>query len=515
MKKITVLCLALLLILGIGSIAFGQQKLEFKASGLIDMLAILNRNVPDAVPASEYAKYGVGKLFGPNVLYQPDPKFTDPDPADAILPASAFDKKRSFVKSRGILNFDASMGKEITGRIAFELDSDDWGETGDGRNRMGVWGTDRAAVEVKNVYLSFGVPVIPIPVTITAGLQPFVTRPVLNYTDGAGISADIKIEPASIKLAWFKALENLEYSSDDADVYHANIRFPVDKVTIGGFVSVYNMNTYPFPASPTLTPSYRSNMTWYGVFADGKVGPVGITFDFVYDRGKVEGRGAKSLERDVKYRGFIIRGILDYPWEKFNFGLGAMYASGADTKKTSKDGLPGDVVAYGTGAKSTKVGSYVVPPLAEHVYMDEALVFYGTGGPGITRGAPNNYGAASPNAMARGSYGGTWFAKAYASYKATPWYTVKLQGLYIGDTTKHGNTIGNALKSTGQLRDDSTIGWEFDIFNDIQIYKNLMWRVGAGILFAGDAMEYYNSTTKRNEDPKNPWAIVTRLIYTF
>ncbi len=502
MRKVIVLSLALLLLIGFAGIASSQQKLDFKVSGMIDMLAILNRNVPDAVPGSDYIPaYLASPLFGGFAEYQPGGK--------------VFDKKRSWVMSRGILNFDMSYGKEVTGRIAFEMDSDRWGE-GDGyRNRMGMWGTDRAAVEVKNVYLSFGVPGVPVPIQITAGTQPFVTRPVLNYTDGPGVAADIKIDPASIKLAWYKALENEDYASDDADVYHLNIRVPVEKVTIGGFVSHYNMNTYPFSPSFTSAPSYRSDMTWYGIYADGKVGPVGLTFDFVYDRGKVEGRGAKVTARDVKYRGFIIRGMIDYPWEKFNFGLGGMYASGADTKKTSAKGLPGDLVAYGTGAASTKVGSYVVPPLAEHTYMDEALVFYGTGGPGITRGAPNNYGSSSGTAMTRGSYGGTWFAKAYASFKATPWYTVKLQGLYIGDTTKHGNTIGTARKLTGQLRDDSTIGWEFDIFNDIQIYKNLMWRVGAGILFAGDAMEYWNSTLSKNEDPKNPWAIVTRLIYTF
>ena len=44
----------------------------------------------------------------------------------------------------------------------------------------------------------------------------------------------------------------------------------------------------------------------------------------------------------------------------------------------------------------------------------------------------------------KGPFGGTWFAKLYGSYKVTPWYKVTLQGLYIGDTTKHGNTFGTA-----------------------------------------------------------------------
>ena len=74
------------------------------------------------------------------------------------------------------------------------------------------------------------------------------------------------------------------------------------------------------------------------------------------------------------------------------------------------------------------------------------------------------------------------------SYKVTPWYKVTLQGLYIGDTTAHGNTFGNALNSRGQLRNDQTIGIEFDMLNEFEIYKNLTFKLFGGYMFAGDAM---------------------------
>ena len=49
-------------------------------------------------------------------------------------------------------------------------------------------------------------------------------------------------------------------------------------------------------------------------------------------------------------------------------------------------------------------------------------------------------------ALSRGGFGGTWFAKLYASMKLLPWYKLTVQGLYIGDTTKNGDTFGNSVK---------------------------------------------------------------------
>jgi hypothetical protein len=121
--------------------------------------------------------------------------------------------------------------------------------------------------------------------------------------------------------------------------------------------------------------------------------------------------------------------------------------------------------------------------------------------------------------VSSGSYGGTWFAKLYGSVKLMPWYKVTLQGLYIGDTSHNGNTFGTARKypttASTLLRNDNTIGWEFDLINEIDIYKNLKGWVGFGYLLAGDAMDVYNSARLRNFSPNNPWNFTTRLLYTF
>jgi hypothetical protein len=126
--------------------------------------------------------------------------------------------------------------------------------------------------------------------------------------------------------------------------------------------------------------------------------------------------------------------------------------------------------------------------------------------------------------MCRGPIGGTWMAKLYAAVKATPWYKATFQVLYIGDTTKNGNTFGTAyagpIPALG-TRDDKSIGFEFDLIQEIQIYKNLKYVIGAGYLFAGKAMDFgYLGTGPLaglafNSKPKDPWQITTNLTYNF
>ena len=96
--------------------------------------------------------------------------------------------------------------------------------------------------------------------------------------------------------------------------------------------------------------------------------------------------------------------------------------------------------------------------------------------------------------------------------------------MYIRDTTKSGNTIGTAVRNERvaltSVRDDKNIGWEFDLFNEVQLYKNLKFAFGGGILIAGDAMDYRVANIApavgfTNVSPKNPWVITTNLTYSF
>jgi len=479
------------------------QKVDFKASGFIFMASFLGENVPHAydIPNWQPISAWLPPLYGHSPLL---------DPATS----RAFDKTRSFMQSRGILKLDASIGKELSGTVIFEMDSGQWGERGEGRNNTGRWNADQAAVEIKNIYFDFGIPNfgIPVPMTARVGVQPLAIRPrMTGYADGPGITGGIKIDPITIQPLWFKALENLDYSSDDVDIYGLHVIGKFGQITAGTYGLYTNANTYPLPAtgpsSPTLTN--KADFLWLGTYLDGKIGPVNTNFDLAMDTGKVKDKGNNPAFRDVKYLGWAGRLSIDYPWEKFNFGVVGMYASGSDQKKTSNTGLPGTTTPFGT--QTSRVSGYVLQTSSEGFPFADALLLSGEP---IWNGFMG-YSVLNYSQVSRGGIGGTWTARVYGSYKLTPWYKVTLAGIYIGDTTKNGNTLGNARTAAGQPRDDKTIGYELDVINEIQIYKNLQWNIGLGYMFAGDALDHFNPATGSNKSGKDPWALVTRLTYSF
>ncbi len=530
-----------LLILAFSAVGYAQApKLEFRASGFIDFQSFIGAGVPQYGSASTI--YGVV-----NGNYK-QMAFGLPIGAVAVN-APGWNKTQSNWEGRAHLKFDAVMGPNLSGTIYFEIDTMRWGTVMNSygswqreANNFGSWTTDRTSVEVKNIYIDVGLPYfgIPVPITVRVGAQPIGVRPaMLIYSDGTGITAGIKIDPVLIAPIYAKALENLDFADDDVDVYGLHVNAKLGTVTVGGYGMIYRMNTYPFkvvtvpgiipanfggvPAGETglyneIPGTFKSHMWWLGLYSDGKLGPINFNYDFAYDYGSVDERLTPGLH-NVKYEGWATRLKIDYPWEKFNFGAVGMYATGANTRKTSTSGLPGTMTAAFPGAAggklSTRVSGFVLPPGSEQGPInEESLVVYSmwagaTGGYGIANNA--NYAQ-----MCRGGFGGTWFAKLYASMKLAPWYKLTLQGLYIGDTTIHGNTFGSAVKyqGTGILRDDSSIGWEMNLINELQIYNNLRFLVGGGYLIAGDAMDV-KMAAGGNRSAQNPWAVRTRLLYVF
>jgi len=238
---------------------------------------------------------------------------------------------------------------------------------------------------------------------------------------------------------------------------------------------------------------------------------VNLNLDFIYDWGKVEdNRNQPVRNGDVKFQGWAARLNVGFPWEKFLFGVAGLYGTGADLKKTSASGLPGTTAANGT-AISSKAGTYIVPAGTEGSMAGDSLVLMGAG---INRANTGwEYAAATQHAAA--CFGGLAFAKLYAGFQVSPIFNMRVEGMYVWDTSKNGDTHGTTRTSAGLPKDNNDVGFEIDWFNTLSIYKNLSWQFGFGYLFAGKAMDFWDPITASNANTKDPWVITTNLTYSF
>jgi hypothetical protein len=295
-------------------------------------------------------------------------------------------------------------------------------------------------------------------------------------------------------------------------MYGVHGRVNISTFTAGAYWLFYHMNTYPTDqgAAGNTGPSNNyAELHWWGGYLDGKVGPVTLNLDFIYDHGFVSSRADGLKPKPVRYDGWLAHGKADFAIEKANIGVLGYYATGADAEQTSTRGLPGQATARGT--PSRRVGSYIVPVSSESgTGYGESIVFYNTwvnhGSSGIS--ANVNY-----TQSCRGPVGGTWMAKLYGSYKIFPDFKMTVQGMYIGDTTKNGNTFGTARGDGGRPKDYSEIGWEADVIGEWSIYKNLKFTAAYGYLWAGRAMQLWSGV--RNHPIQNPYQVTTNLTYSF
>jgi len=515
MKKFTVVSLAALLVLALGATAYAQVKLDFRASGNIDAQTHYSKNVPPL-------QSGASAIFGSIPADYRTWDFTN-----GVHRAT--NRKIAYWDSRMSLRFEAAMGKELNGVLQFEIDSTRWGNSqggirpGSEAHAIGVWSTDRVGIEVKYMYFDVGLPYfgIPVPMNLRVGAQPLAIRPwFFQATDGVGVSAGIKIDPVNINPFYFKPGEGFDFDmGDDVDIYGVQANAKLGTFTLGGYFLYLNHGSFPLtdqpfsaapPPGPYVNGTQKADFWWVGLYMDGKAGPFNIQLDGAFDRGVVRPAG---YDRNVTYQGYAGLAKIEYPFEKFSFAVTGMYASGADADQTGATGVAG--VSTANNARSARrVESWGVPTGSENgAANNQSAVFYGmeagaSGGQGY--GASHNY-----NQPSKGAFGGTWFAKLAGSYKVTPWYKVTLQGLYIGDTTVSGNTYGTARKNPTQLRDDQFIGVELDMINEFEIYKNLTFKLFGGYMWAGNAMDLWNAGAGVNQNAQSPWAIRTRLLYTF
>jgi hypothetical protein len=543
MKKSIVLILLGLLIMGIGTTAYAQ--VEFKAYGALFAGFLDWVNVAGGTPGE-----GIATRFGA--------PFEPPYPGSGNEARSgAWDRPVNFYSTYANIFFEWDVGKEIKG--VFNIETVNYHS---GTNTIpngnqppqglefdtGLWDTRTAQTRLRNAYVQFAVPYfgIPVPMTVTAGIIPMGTRPAFMWatTEGAGIQVDLKYDPAAFTFTWGKMAEGKIAVADDSNFFSLEGRANLGPATIGGYALYNNMNTYPITYNETAygapSSSFKSDMWWFGLYADGKLGPINFNFDAAVDTGEVKGNASAGIftgatpgffADDVKYGGWGSQLKITYPWEKFTFGGLGGYWSGSDLSKTSRSGFPGSNVAGSSlPSNSTKVSGFVYPAGdVQWVVWAESMFLGGTWASLVA--IPQSMvpgGGAWNTQLSRQATGGTWVAKLFTDIKAAPWYKITLWGLYIGDTTKHGNTMGDAREFVANVgttpvyetRDDKTIGWEVAVIQNFSIYKNLTFDIGLGYLIAGGALDQNvkdasGAPTEFNKSPHNPWMFSTKLTYSF
>ncbi len=387
----------------------------------------------------------------------------------------------------------------LTGKVRFYIDSfpNPWGTAMTGRNAMGTWGAEQVTVEVKEAYMDFKIPGLNAPTFVRAGVQYFDIRPFVFLTvPGAGISLRSTCEVAQGKFTvgagWGKMRERDEVASDGevgADLFYGVFDYKGKGYGLGAYIAA------TAGSRKDATGFEKGNIWWLGLYSDGKVGPVNYQADLIFDTGSEKMYNAPKY----KYSGWLARAVLTYPYEKANFGLGALYVSGDDANKPNK------------------IKGFVLPKGAETLgpASDSLIVVSGWGaGPGpmcdvgLTTN-PFNFAPKGSGYLAQEGWGGIWGVRLFADYKALDWLKLAAQVAYWGDTYKNGDTFERALGTKD--KDEKSIGVEVDLGAQVSIYKNLNLYTAFGYLFKGKAVDMKES----GKEIDNPYAFVVNLIYTF
>ena len=390
--------------------------------------------------------------------------------------APGFDQTSSWVQQRVRFRWAIAANDYLTGYFRLEGKEEDWGNPG-----LAQFGTDSPdALVVQHAFIAFKVPGLEdYGAELDVGAQSFFLGRWGFDGDSAGITADFKVEPADIRLIWIKELEDDDFEAEDVDDYGFIVRVPFGDIRPAVWL-LWSHEGHDFTTTSRGLPSDASNRYWLGFTVDGKIGPVSFLGDFAYSGGEIE----DAVDED-EYSGYLLYAKGSMPvGDMYEVGAEFLYATGDDnTDVTTK----GEFDGYKNPRKNMSHASFLV--------FTENNV---NGGVGIAGGVASGY----------------WSAMGYASAKPLDWLKVTGYAAYIADTTDEGDTFGTA-ETAGVADDNDDIGFEVGAIANIQIYKELALNVGAGMLFPGDALEQHDAATGTNEDPDDPWAITSLLIYSF
>ncbi|MHB8783574.1 MAG: hypothetical protein ACYDAX_09205 [Desulfobacteria bacterium] len=415
----------------------------------------------------------------------------------------------SYVEERG--RFLMKTGNENVKAVYFAEFDQAFGDSAytTGRNMGGGLEADTTNLETKNIYVWFKVPNTSADFTVGVQNQSDSYAGVLfGYTDLAGVFANFKVDPVSVRLGWAKFWENKIAKADDVDFYVAEAKFsPTKDVKIGA--NLYFLNDMGGGAKgPTSAPGADPGL--YGRGAVGAVNPAefaGVTalrkvrvyipgVDFsanvgpatlsgfaFYEFGKAEG-----TDNSVDIKGYVgdLRADANLgPGKAF---LEAIYVSG-DDNKTDRD-YKGVITAGNyqlAGAFYCRTNMMILLPNPDDINTSYGLTYdTANGGAGIFHVA-----------------GG---------------YSMKLMDKLVGAAN-----VGYIAAAKNRARDqgsvynfakEKTMGTEINANVNYNITKGLDVGLYAGYAWLGSAYDT-NAAGTATQDNDNLWTSKLRLNYAF
>jgi hypothetical protein len=498
MKKALLLMIVLMLGLAAASPA---MAIDWVTHGAINILGAYYKNVDLRLPIFTGGPPGMNDFgFGVGAA----------DPA--------WNEDSFFVQERAQIYITARASENLYGTLGLEIDSARWGDADPSPTPVanggwvGRWNADAVAIEVKNLYIDFKVPEIP--VWFRVGIQPYAIRPwIMLCDDGAGISARVALKAGNVKIGvnpfWAKIAEGTRTlggvvvptdwtEADDQDLYGVDANVSVGPVKTGMYF-IYQARRQLYD---TAFGEGDSKQWWIGPYFDLRMGPLAATFDFVFNGGyEIWESGtitvfninnphafpppppAQGFSR--RHQGWSLRGEASYTINKFRFGMGGVYGTGDDP--TTRDVDEGFNLNFNGEAAPVR---------------SDFLILGDNWGLVMPYGCSNNvFGFYKPWSTPGQ---GIWYVRGFADYQLTSWLKLLVNGGYIGDTVKHGDEFGR------DLDDDKSIGLELDAAVQIKIYQNLTLSTAFGYLIGGKALSMAGGWR-----PQDPWGWVTSLSFVF
>ncbi|MEW6719613.1 MAG: hypothetical protein AB1346_04095 [Thermodesulfobacteriota bacterium] len=355
-----------------------------------------------------------------------------------------------------------------------------------GRNTGGSFSGDGVNIETRWAYTDFQLPWTERKSRVTIGLMPFTVNSYFWSETAMGVRyTGAVFEPVVMTLAWVRGVENFNDAPEDKlfsdlDALTARIDFKVREKTPVGIFAVYqgrhpsdaDRQAFVSNADYQVKKLRNVNFNIYTVGTDGKtsLGDLFLNWDLIYQGGSLTDNSAAS--RDVS--SFFAHADAGVNFGNTRVTYTAWYSSG--------DSDPGD----------TQIRNYLstdIDMTASRVLMESYT--------------NDNYFTESTTILDKGLI----LNKLAVDHKVSRKLTVGAALLYL--QTAKDLTLGNGRRS-------KKIGTEIDAHLSYMLFESTEFAVGAGYLFADDAMDAFEAAAQRDgKSDADILRVDSRLRYTF